>query len=352
MNIAVLVWFRAQHGGLHDNVEASVRALLAAGHSVTVVSPGEAFAQRFTQPRVRAITVDYSEDLASIPELQGPFDLVHAHPGGARVLGLQIAERDNAPFFVTLHGAWIDEIETYYQQCRRVYAVSPAIAGRISDISADLAERVAVLPNGVRVFGTPRQLMSEGADGGIRIVAASRLDKDKDSLIRLLTGLWHIQGTNEDSRFRWSIAGTGNRLPELEAHAARLNGRAGTELVTMHGWLGPNELDALYRNVDISVSPGRSAMDALAVGLPSIAVGSAGCLGLITPETADNAVRCNFGGFGLENDMTAEDVYAQLCELADSPETYEALSAFGIKLISDGFRQSDIDAAYLLDLTG
>ena len=93
-------------------------------------------------------------------------------------------------------------------------------------------------------------------------------------------------------------------------------------------------------------------MDALAVGLPSIAVGSAGCLGLITPDTADSAVRCNFGGFGLENDMTAEDVYAQLCELADSPETYEALSAFGIKLISDGFRQSDIDAAYLLDLTG
>ncbi len=88
-------------------------------------------------------------------------------------------------------------------------------------------------------------------------------------------------------------------------------------------------------------------MAALASGLPTVALGSEGCFGVVTEENGDDAAFCNFGGFGLSGDVPAAEVYRQLGQLATDADRYRRLSRFGHDLIVSGFRQDDIDRRYL-----
>lgn len=316
--VAIPVHFIAPSGGLHENVKDTVRYLRGHDVKVSVFSPPGPFGQEIADLGADWFEMDErgytaAEFGAGLPQ----FDLVHAHPGLARKLGLRIADASRCPFLITFHGAWLNNVETYSAKCTYIIAVSDAIAEATRKVAPEAADRVFVIRNGSN-FDTNVQLQhavgsKEGAT--LDICVASRFDVDKIVLVEFLERVWRLQGQKTNANFRWHVAGTGTEQSRLISAAEYLNAKVRRAAVTFYGWLGKTDLDALYGNSDLAMAPGRSAIDAMARGLPVIAIGSKGCAGLVTNDNFALLSRSNFGGFGLADVRSPQDVIETLTKL-------------------------------------
>ncbi len=70
------------------------------------------------------------------------------------------------------------------------------------------------------------------------------------------------------------MAGQGTRVNDLREISSRLNNSADKELVRWHGWLDQETLSTLHEQIDVAVLPGRSALEAMASGIPTITLGA------------------------------------------------------------------------------
>lgn len=316
MHLAIFVWFNAPLGGLQSNVLETVRMLRTRQQEVTVICPHGPFARLVEAEGAAVMETDF-EDIAPTLQFlqQRGVQLIHSHPGRARVWAQKAANALALPWLITYHGRWIDKVRSYWDQPRAILTVSPAIRENVLATVPEAAGRTMVLPNATRLNGLPRSL--PGGPPGI--VVASRFDADKHALLDFLAAAWEAQPSAFPA-LTWQVAGDGTEMAALTAAGRRLNRLMGTEAVTFHGWLPEPQLQALYRTAHFAVAPGRSAIDALGSGVPAVAVGSAGCFGLVTPETYLQAAHCNFGGYGLAEPQSATQVLAGLAAVWQAPD--------------------------------
>jgi glycosyltransferase involved in cell wall biosynthesis len=253
-----------------------------------------------------------------IVSLLSQFDLVHAHPGPARKLGLRIARLSQCPFLITFHGAWLNHVQTYSADCAYIIAVSDAIAEAIEAVAPEAANRIFVVRNGSNFDAEIewQHDLTAKDKATLDVCVASRFDEDKIMLVDFLERTWRLQAEICDAEIRWHVAGTGSELNGLISAAEYLNSKVGRTAVTFYGWLGRTDLDAVYANSNLAMCPGRSAIDAMARGLPVIAIGSKGCAGLVTSQNFGLVSRSNFGGFGLADPWSPEDVIECLKDLS------------------------------------
>ena len=61
MHILTLVYFKASHGGLHENVITSINASLDAGHECTVVAKRGQFSEKVIELGANVINVDFEK---------------------------------------------------------------------------------------------------------------------------------------------------------------------------------------------------------------------------------------------------------------------------------------------------
>lgn len=172
----------------------------------------------------------------------------------------------------------------------------PAVVTAVSGASARdarLATRgreVRVIPNGLDTtawaYSHAAPQMKEGArrdDGAAgesrpRIVSVMRLNarKDPDALLRALR---MVSVVLDGAAPTLELFGDGPLRPALERHAVQL-GIA--DLVTFHGACGPNEIARALATADVFALSGRreafgiAAAEALASGLPVVAMGGSG----------------------------------------------------------------------------
>lgn len=316
MKIAILLFFRAPHGGLHDNIHATATRLLSNGHEVTVISPPGPFQDILKREGIPTL------DLAPNAGDDMAFDLIHAHPGESRVLGQRLAKRLNAPLFVTFHGAWIDHIQFYHRECVGILTVSAAVRAKVISVAPEAASKIAIMPNAVD-FTRIGEASRAADDGRLRVIVASRFDIDKKRLVETLIALWREQSKRAVDTVSWELAGDGTMLAEMRDEARLIFGD--TSPVRFHGWLEKPALASLFEASHVAVAPGRSAIEAMARRKPVIPLGSAGCFGLATEERLDAAAHCNFGGFGLVKEPPPARVLADLLTLAENPARRDQL---------------------------
>ena len=80
---------------------------------------------------------------------------------------------------------------------------------------------------------------------------------------------------------------------------------------------------------DVVIAAGRSAMEALAVGRPTVAMGEACYVGVTCEATSERAMRTNFGDFAQAEAPVPESVAADVVGLLRDPARREALAAWG-----------------------
>lgn len=337
MKILLPVFFHSAMGGLHLHILSSVKHVLREGHDVTVVCKPGPFAEEVRTLGGQVIETDYStDDVKRVIEqvrVQS-YDVVYAHPFDSRQLGLAVAEANQIPFVLVIHGMYHDDIQQYHQSVSRIIAVSEQIAAYLVEICPEVEEKVQVITNGVSDSFVP----TDESQPSERLVGlfTSRLDADKlfildvfldalkDERVKSLPIDWIVIGDGTqrekyEARYEEALAGTGQRMEWL-------------------GWLNQEELPQAMRRADFIIAPGRSALEAMAVGKPTIAVGSKGYQGLVTPETWQSIAGTNFGGIGTKYDgYTSGQIGDEILRLVDESFRRE-IASFSVKLVDEHFR--------------
>lgn len=348
MNILLPVFFHSAMGGLHRHILSSVKVLIREGHEVTVICKPGPFAEEVEALGGQVIRTDYTnEDVTRVIHAvrTQSFDVVYAHPFDSRQIGLAVAETNGIPFVLVIHGMYHDEIEQYHASVSRVIAVSERIATHLVEHCPAIESKLTVIPNGVDDAFVPdtTSVSSERVTG----LFTSRLDADKLFILDVFLDAL------EDERIKslpidWLIVGDGT---QREKYASRYEEALEGTNQTMDwlGWVEQDDLPEVMRRADFVIAPGRSALEGMAVGKPTIAVGSKSYQGLVTPSTWQDIASTNFGGIGTKYDgYTSGRIGDAILELMDET-TRRELTRFSAALVDEHFRD-EVAQRLLLDL--
>ena len=307
MHVAICLFYNSPMGGLHLNVLDSCTQLRAAGHRVTVFCPGGPLGVLLQDLGCTVLP------LGAVPPDADRFDLVHAHPGAIKPAARLAHDRD-LPLFVTYHGRWLQMIQTITPECAHVFGVSDAICDALRAAVPAARKRISLMPNGISPLPAPDS-PPPPADAPLGILVASRFASDKQAVTEMLLDLWYLQDRRGITGLHWHIAGDGEGIDRLQAFCAAFPGIAPG--VTFHGWLDSAATQNLIRSCDVSLGPGRSALEAMNLARPVIPLGSGGCQGLVTADRFGDCAHSNFGGAFSDQHRDAASVLDALTGLRD-----------------------------------
>lgn len=362
MHVFIPVYFNAPHGGLHEHVRAQTSALARAGHKCTVqCKPGPfAYSIRDAGTNVAEASFESLDEAFAIAESAGPYDLVHAHPGLSRIVGLKIAERQGIPFFLTLHGRYLDDLPTYADRVDRVLVVSEAARDFLVATTGIPPYRIVRHPNAVDTgvfYPDPLQLPTltagfpalgrcEVGETDRIICLASRLDADTSFIVDVVEETWQLMRSTPSLGIVWFVAGNGTLLPRLQAEAARLDEAAGRQVVWFLGWQDSRALRSLYSRSHLVVAPGRCALEAMACGAAVVAIGGR-FIGLLDEESLVRGIYCNFGGIGGHREYQRGALLRDINRVIGDNDLLAELGRFGRQTVSEHFCQATHDRALL-----
>ena len=128
----------------------------------------------------------------------------------------------------------------------------------------------------------------------------------------------------------------GMMMPEtFPGLVAETNRRLGADAVRHVG----HQADVLpfVAAADVVIAAGRSAIEALAAGRPVVAAGEACCVGTVCAETADQAMRTNFGDFARAQAPAPEPIAADVVALLRDPARRAALAVWGRRFVRGSY---------------
>jgi glycosyltransferase involved in cell wall biosynthesis len=295
LRILTLVHWLIGYGGLHENVLDVSAAFAKRGHHVTVIHPPSPIDARLRAAGCTSVTDDLKDvaRVLDIAERAGPFDLIYAHPGLARIAAREIARKTGAPLFLNIHGQYPDKLPEYWQEVVRVIAVSEAIKAYLASLGVP-DERIAVCPNCVDL---DQFAPSPGATpDAATVLVASRIDPDKHVLLEALRDCVDEiarRGSPFGAPVLWRFAGEGfyGDAAELLFAEIKQKLRADQQAFEAAGWIEDRAaLNRAFQAASVVIASGRAAAESIAAGRPTIAVASRGYEGLIGTTNFDAAL--------------------------------------------------------------
>lgn len=341
MHVVIPVFFKALHGGLHENILATARFLMANHHKATIVCPAGPFADSLISYNIDVIRTDYSDYASTIEAVLKahatyPIDLVHAHPFSSRKFGLALADRLDTPFILTFHGKYTDDLAHYIGKAAAVLTVSPGIRDFLLSENVGAPEKFHVVPNVPDtelfqpVFNKPKS-----PDDKLQVALVSRLDNDKAFILDVFVDAVEYASTHYSGKVAWVVVGDGSQANEFHS---RLEAIRGDNTVEFQGWLEGKALRDAYQSSAFVFAPGRCALETMSCGVPAIAVGSKSYCGLVDPGTWQRGVYSNFGGVGNQHKgYKPEMVHRDMDKLLASESYRAGLGAFGVQIIQQFF---------------
>ncbi|QQD85662.1 glycosyltransferase [Jeotgalicoccus sp. ATCC 8456] len=300
MNILYLLHFNAPMGGLHENLYSSALFMNNNNQNVWIVIKEGPLAERLRHNGVNTIIVDYkyiSETLNAIRNTNVDFDIVHTHPGLSRKAALHISKEFDIPLVMTFHGMWADSLHLYHDRINSIICVSEGIKDYIKTQTENIGDKCYVIPNGYNDKLFTNLISFDPTQKNLNIGLVTRLDEDKSFILDIFLIALKYLKDYEEFTFTFKIIGTGKKQDEfLQSCKDLLNGTK--HRIEFTGWLVDESLIKAYSECDIIFAPGRSAIESMASGKPTIAVGSKKFIGLIKHDNWKKGVYNNFGGYG------------------------------------------------------
>lgn len=289
-------------GGAETHVLTLARALVRAGHSVTVASAGgmltaglaEGGVAHVTLPLASRSPVALARAVGGIIRLcrRERFDVIHAH-GRIPALAAHAARRLSPrvpPCAVTVHGVYSPHAPgaRLSKWGERTMAVSEDIADYTAATYGIDRGRIAVIPNGVDIPEKAADVRRAGLD----IVTSGRLDGDSSAAALMLTEVFpSVCRGFESERPTLTIIGGGTLEREIRARAERVNREVGRAAVVCTGAVPNAAAEAAKHGIFAGSS--RAAIEAMAAGMPVLLCGNAGVRGILTGENFPAAAADN-----------------------------------------------------------
>lgn len=289
-------------GGAETHVLTLARALVRAGHSVTVASAGgmltaglaEGGVAHVTLPLASRSPIGLTRAVGGIVRLcrRKSFDVIHAH-GRIPALAAHAARRLSPrvpPCAVTVHGVYSPHAPgaRLSKWGERTMAVSEDIADYTAATYGIDRGRIAVIPNGVDIPEKAADVRRAGLD----IVTSGRLDGDSSAAALMLTEVFpSVCREFESERPTLTIIGGGTLEREIRARAERVNREVGRAAVVCTGAVPDAAAEAAKHGIFAGSS--RAAIEAMAAGMPVLLCGNAGVRGILTGENFPAAAADN-----------------------------------------------------------
>lgn len=289
-------------GGAETHVLTLARALVRAGHRVTVASAGgmltaglaEGGVAHVTLPLASRSPIALTRAVGGIVRLcrRESFDVIHAH-GRIPALTAHAARRLSPrvpPCAVTVHGVYSPHAPgaRLSKWGERTMAVSEDIADYTAATYGIDRGRIAVIPNGVDIPGKAADVRRAGLD----IVTSGRLDGDSSAAALMLTEVFpSVCREFESERPTLTIIGGGTLEGEIRARAERVNRAVGRAAVICTGAVPDAAAEAARHSIFVGSS--RAAIEAMAAGMPVLLCGNAGVRGILTEKNFHDAAADN-----------------------------------------------------------
>lgn len=340
MRILIPIFFNAPMGGLHHHVLASVRALRSAKHEVHVVSKPGPFADAVLALGASHISTDWSDEQFDAVIAQccatSP-DVIYCHPFASRQLAVAVSDALAVPLVAVWHGMYDDFVGNWVGSIDTAIAVSQGVGQYLGERCPPLSEKLVVIPNGVDDVWQ-QQPPVEHTDSAVHVGFVCRLDEDKQFILDVFSGAVRDSALAQRSDVVWHIIGDGEGR---DAFAAQLAEVTPAERLHWHGWLDTAQMASQMSKCDINIAPGRSALESMALGRATIAIGSKHYAGIVQPETWEAIAATNFGGIGNRFDSYHHGILTRdLMSLIQDPSARERLGKFSADLINTHFRDS------------
>ena len=289
-------------GGAETHVLTLARALVRAGHSVTVASAGgmltaglaEGGVAHVTLPLASRSPVALARAVGGIVRLcrRERFDVIHAH-GRIPALTAHAARRLSPrvpPCAVTVHGVYSPHAPgaRLSKWGERTMAVSEDIADYTAATYGIDRGRIAVIPNGVDI----PEKAADVPPARRGKVTSGRLDGDSSAAALMLTEVFPaVCREFESERPTLTIIGGGTLEREIRARAERVNREVGRAAVVCTGAVPDAAAEAAKHGIFAGSS--RAAIEAMAAGMPVLLCGNAGVRGILTGENFPAAAADN-----------------------------------------------------------
>lgn len=295
-------WWPPRVGGVESQVFDLARALASRSHPVHVLttSPAPAplagvFVEHMAMPMAGPIA---APDLRRIRDIARRLagaspHVVHAHGmfSSLAIGGVMAAGRLGIPSVSTTHSllrpwpiltgaAFVTRV-----LCRKAAVFTAVSAAAARDVAVASRRPVQHIPNGIRLTDWRIEPNIRTGRDDVHVVAVTRLVRKKSpvDLVRALgaaarSGRPHI---------RMTVAGDGPEQQAMAQEAARLSV---SDLLTFRGRCSRAEVHDLLRTASIFAQPGRreafglAALEALAAGVPVVAMRSGGVGELVEHE--------------------------------------------------------------------
>ena len=323
-------------GGFETHVDALIRKFVADGVDVHCLS-GSGFSRSPVFDLVKDHgPVDFQIFTGSSVELQARriseiiaaehIDVVHSHPFVSFLPAALGALLASVPYGVTFHGPpdlsrWtknfgallVESLSRFILPCAAfITAVSQETKDSISKVFGVDADRISVCLNPIDTDEF-HPSYDEGSLTERSCLLVSRLDDDKfRSCAAALELFQELQRT--DASWRLSVAGSGNRVPDLKNYAFAL------KLANVN-WLGYKpDIAELMPSSTVVVGMGRVMLEAIAAGRVAVLSGYQGLISTIRPEDFSRLQAGNFDGRSWRTKSTLSVSREVEQAIADGPE--------------------------------
>jgi peptidoglycan/xylan/chitin deacetylase (PgdA/CDA1 family)/glycosyltransferase involved in cell wall biosynthesis len=345
--------------GAETSAAAMVARQVRRGHRVLVVS------DTFRTPveaEVVAMPIgrrSYARRLANVLALRRlirarDIHLVHAHSRAASWVAFFATRGSHVPLVSTLHGLQSPHVSAraFSVYGEAVMAISPAVAEQAVQVLGLDPARVRLVPNGVdldhfrpgRGAAEARRALGLPPDGPV-VALVGRLSGPRGPVAR-----WVVSEVFPCVRAvvpsaRLILVGGAEMPVSVAAAVAEAAARHGEGAVRALGHR--DDVRPAVAAADVVLGAGRSALEAMAMGRPVVALGEACYAGVMDEATADEGRRTNFGDTGVRSALDAGRVAGDVAALLADPARCASLAAWGRAFVERHYDATDVSARIL-----
>ncbi|MEW6172561.1 MAG: glycosyltransferase family 4 protein [Bacillota bacterium] len=315
-------------GGLETQILSLCREFIKTSHTPFVFARlmSTEFQQQLEELGVQYM-VDGSGDGLTAYVTEHGIQVLHGHPV-AVPLAAATGETLRLPVVATYHGLFGWNWETH-RSIDKIICISQEVYDRVALGNPGIDPKLVIIQNGV---DTERFKPLYQHRGGKKLLFIGRLDMDKRYSLKII-----FEAVEALPGVELLVAGSGPYLDELRLDAP-----------PFVKWLGyVQDMAPVINQADIVIGTGRGVREAMACGVPAIALDACGYDGLATPETIKSLEYQNFSGRS-GRPLEVEFLVKDLRKVLGSPETRAAIGEWSRRYAEDNYSSTIAALKHLL----
>ncbi|MDA8097296.1 MAG: glycosyltransferase family 4 protein [Clostridia bacterium] len=253
--------------------------------------------------------------------------VLHGHPV-VIPLAAALGEQLHIPVVATYHGFFGWNLKTH-GSIHKLICISQEVYDKVAMADPGVVNKLMVIQNGIDI---ERFKPFHKPVNGNKVLFIGRMDQDKRYSLKII-----FETIKALPGIELLVAGSGPYLDQLRAEAP-----PGVR------WLGyVSDMPAAINQADVAIGTGRGVREAMACGVPAIALDACGYDGLVTPETVKFLEYQNFMGRS-GRPLNPENVLEDMKKILYDPEYRVTIGQWSRKYAKDNYDATSAALKHLL----